>query len=1201
MYHLHQSDNLDTLLQDGLPIIRPHFDDQQTLYVIQSTVMQRWFKFRLASLSGVSAIPPLLVPDQSMRLLLSKMATKQPEALFLDDLILGVHQELQKIARQIGKADQQGQRLAAIYAPVLNYLGFENQAELQRDTQAGLMFDLANELAGVLFSYAQNPVDDQSGNELLKLWSTPDQPHYLCDRLAQISGLSTDNAFLSRLRQHEVWQADLFLRLFPATSEHHGILGLLMQRAISQQWVYHGPYKRVILFGSAFLSRRAFDFVHYLSKSLDVYHFLFRPGLGAHQDSLSHQWSRLARDLDHQLLASIKKQETVVLSSHSHDLVTSLSALQTAYKDASDLERVRHLVNQDSGQANNLQLLGDNSFVVIESSTPFRQVEGLFQRLLARLEDQDPSKKLALEDILVMAPEIQSYRAAIEAIFGPAGPRRSAAHDPQTLHLGWNMADLGFGAASPWLKASRTLFDLANSRWERSLLGALIGNPCFYRKHGFAPGDQETLLRFIEKANIRWGYDGKQRKTRGGGDKQEQTWFSAFRRFCEDYPYAPSEDQGSLSGFDQSKAQLIGKLFAILDQIYTGFEDFKSHPRTLDQWVDQCLALIEQNIAILDDDDKHHQSAVLSTMFQLKHLVRNNALADPQAELDWFTFWHFFNDQLDQVEGGLGQRMASGITFSSVKPYRAVRFKLIVMLGCNEADFPRRNQWQSFDLGILGNLSVLPDFAHEEVNFGHRPLGGRLAAEVQDSWAWLETIYSAAQALWLYYQAVDPYSGKSKLASPFLTSLLDLLDSGSRGRIVQSDGLHGYDLTAKTRPDSLRSSRFIERARALAGPRLPALTQRALAINELQPGQTLISLSDLSSVFMYPLDGFARYRLQLSLKTKRDILSNDQENMALDFWDGQAWLKSLMLECLMPGNNKVPTLRSFDQHDFIERKLAAAHRSQAITASSFDFIAEQDLQRQASILSARMATVVAQLGLGQLDLVRLVPIEPLGLVSTTFLVDASSAIVFQNPRGERFLFSMVNRDLKNPLAKDGTCNLGAEDLLGLYLPLVLLDALWPSETVSQHILVSAKVDSYKDYYRVSSSEQSKQLKSNLEEALVKLLSEPQAIYLDFLDKKDHSIRWQDWWQLALDEQVFIPGGLSKLKPKSSKPASCAWLPLFFPDGTPQPSAIFDDLVGNFYAKVLEMAREALVASAKEPSNTKQSNAEQQASQDGEQT
>ena len=111
-------------------------------------------------------------------------------------------------------------------------------------------------------------------------------------------------------------------------------------------------------------------------------------------------------------------------------------------------------------------------------------------------------------------------------------------------------------------------------------------------------------------------------------------------------------------------------------------------------------------------------------------------------------------------EKGVGQRFLVGpVNFCTLMPMRAVPFKVVCMLGLNDADYPRTVQPIGFDL----------------VPHSQRKKGDR-SRKLDDRYLFLEAVLSARESLYLSYVGRSCFNNEPLMPSVLVSELFEYLD-----------------------------------------------------------------------------------------------------------------------------------------------------------------------------------------------------------------------------------------------------------------------------------------------------------------------------------------------------------------------------------------------------------------------------------------
>lgn len=322
-----------------------------------------------------------------------------------------------------------------------------------------------------------------------------------------------------------------------------------------------------------------------------------------------------------------------------------------------------------------------------------REVEVLHDTLLAAFA-ADPT--LTPRDVIVMVPDIDTYAPHIRAVFGLV-----AADDPR--HIPFSIADLGRRHHDPLLAALEALLALPEARLGVSEVLDLLGVPALRARFGIAADDLPRLSRWIESANIRWGFSAAHRAALGlPGAPEENTWRFGLRRLL--LGYAAGDGDGDGGGGDWNgiepcpgvgglDAALLGPLARLLDRLETTWARL-AQPATVPEWGVRLGALLADFFAPETPADAYTLANLGSALERWQETCADagftGQLPLPVVAAHW----------LSAIEGGgLGQRFLAGaVTFATLMPMRAIPFRRVCLLGMNDGDYPRTRAPVDFDL-----------------------------------------------------------------------------------------------------------------------------------------------------------------------------------------------------------------------------------------------------------------------------------------------------------------------------------------------------------------------------------------------------------------------------------------------------------------------------------------------------------------------
>ena len=754
-YQMFTGPRLETLVQAHLDQFDAGFFGPRPVVVLQNQSLSQWLKLFLAQARGGYATGDFVFQDELLRRLI---ADRSPErVLFIDDLKWALYRHMARSADQ------------PALAPLLR--GSRDPARL---------FELADHLAGVFHGYAMNS----------RLWpaalSSGILPH----------GTGADEETFG-------WQSALWRGLLDGQT----LAGLVLERLTRQPPEVSGPPARVVIVGSAFLSRRAAAFLSaWAGRGLiDVVHLLLAPSvLPAHDWPASRPWSSWGA-----FGKAFLEALPAPTSASVPEGTTALARLQT-------------------GLASGTAFKGspDGTVEVVSCPHPLRELEALRDRLLAALHD-DPT--LEVSDIAVLAPDINVYAPFLDAAFASDNPGR---------HLRFHVIDLDLGRENPWFRALNALLDLV-SEVDRPSLFALIDSRPFREAWQVDDEERELWLDYTDTVSA-WRED---------GPGAPQSWSASWDRLFEGWFRT---DEGDLPRLDVAPSfRELARLHDLVQRLLTLGSDAR-RSRGFLEWV---RFLDTAAADFLTDDD-----AGTALSGRLRTLVEDGG----DFDLPWSGFRAFVQDQIAHFPGRRGQLLTEGVHCSSLRPLRAIPFRIIAVVGLDEGAFPRSDPAPSFDLSRF-----------EE---------GRDALSVPalDRYCFWETVMAARDRLYLSYRGTGA-AGQPRPPSPVLADLLDFLETDAPWP-TETISVNDFSAAGGT----TWSTRTFRRALAVRGnadlprdePRRPARPEPFLEVTS----------AEVVQAFVTPARFHLRRVRQIVLIEEDRRGVEDEEPWSLPFLDRHAWL-----------------------------------------------------------------------------------------------------------------------------------------------------------------------------------------------------------------------------------------------------------------------------------------------------------------------
>ncbi len=655
MFILHQSNRLEVLFRQLCAIMQePPADPlEPEIIVVHNQGMAQWVAQQLAFATGIAAHLQFPLPARFAWDLYHRISDEPPgEDLFRKPVLRW--------------------RIAALLPQGLDHPAFrEITAYLQDDNDGCKQYQLAGRIGDVFDQYMVYRPD------LLTRWETQtDEDH---------------------------WQARLWRQLTATAVPHQARLPAQFRRAIAELGTATGNLpQRCHLFGINSLAPVYVDILQQVGRIIEIHLF--------HLSPCRHYWGDLVSA--RQMIGLRRKQTSPAAAAHDsyyeqgNPLLVSLGKTgqdffrQLLEHECQDVDLYRendeqHLLatlqndildlRDRSSAEEDRQALNpeDRSVQFHICFSPLREIQVLHDRLLdlfERYPDLTPA------DILVTAPDMQSYAGAIAGVFGDTGQER---------RIPWSIADGSLRREQPVVHCFLELLDLLTGRFTAPSVLALCETEALLKRFALDPSTLPRLHAWVRESGIRWGLDQEHRRSLEVHTNPQHSWQFGLDRLLLGYlmgacrePYADLLPYPHLAG---GEAEDLGGFVALIDTLGRWHRRLRESADAK-TWCERLLHMLEDFF----DPDQEDQG--LHTLREAVNTLKADCLLAGYTEAISPVIIKQHLEEALTLPGG-GQAFLSGrVTFCNMVPMRSVPFRIICLLGMNDCDFPRSQHPVAFDL-----------------------------------------------------------------------------------------------------------------------------------------------------------------------------------------------------------------------------------------------------------------------------------------------------------------------------------------------------------------------------------------------------------------------------------------------------------------------------------------------------------------------
>ena len=334
------------------------------------------------------------------------------------------------------------------------------------------------------------------------------------------------------------------------------------------------------------------------------------------------------------------------------------------------------------------------------------------------------------------------------------GPKRCAAF----------CVDRSKAAASPLAQLFLSLLGLAEQRFSVEWVLGLLDCPAIRARFGLDEADLPRIQHWVAATQTRWGRDAEHKAEFGLPGTLQNSWREGLARLLLGIalPQAAQTDglplYAGLLPFDDvegAQAQIAARFSQFAETLFQQAQALRA-PRPLPDWANAIGSLCDALLLAESEADIALLQRIRERLQTLRELAQQAGHHTPVA-LPVLRAW--LSAQLESRSAG-GGFLTGGVTFCTMVPMRSLPFRVICVLGMDDATFPRRLRPMGFDL-----ISRFPRF-------------GDRSRRADDRFLFLETLLSARDVFYVSYVGRDIRSDAELPPSILLNDLLDTVAKG---------------------------------------------------------------------------------------------------------------------------------------------------------------------------------------------------------------------------------------------------------------------------------------------------------------------------------------------------------------------------------------------------------------------------------------
>ncbi|HOV91175.1 MAG TPA: exodeoxyribonuclease V subunit gamma [Syntrophorhabdaceae bacterium] len=620
--------------------------------------------------------------------------------------------------------------------------------------------------------------------------------------------------------------------------------------------------ERISIFGISALPLYHLRVIQAISHFIDIHFFFLSPTCEYWGDIIPERKLKTASSDMHfetgnPLLASMGKMgrdffNIIIEDAEEYHLFEEPDETNLLTKVQSD---IFHLRWRGRNEQKSIIEDDDISIQVHSCHSPIREIEVLYNNLLFFFETY---KDLKPKDIIVMTPDIETYAPFISAVFDGYGD--------ETKKIPYSIADRGAIIESPTINSFLKILNLCNGRFYASHVLDILDDPNIREKFNINNKDMDTILKWINDTNIRWGVDEIHRESMGISRFKNNSWQAGIERLLLGYSMF-SKDEEIFNGilpYNDIEGDDIDTLNKLLDFLIPLFDYSKKLPsqNTLDGWSELLKGILE-TFMVVNDETQRDIQLIRDTIKNLE-MIKSSLGMDKTISVQ--VIIHYLKNKLNTREFSTGF-ITGGVTFCEMLPMRSIPFKIVALIGMNNDAYPREYRPLGFDL------------------IAQFPRKNDRSLRDEDRYLFLESILSARKCLYISYVGQSIKDNSTIPPSVVVSELLDYIEKGfyhpeknPLNIIVKKHPLQGFSPRYFQKDNNLFSYSE-EDCEAITAKIYQTYNDMPfISIPLKEPTNDLkdITNQDLKRFFSHPVKFFLNNRLGIFLDDKEASVKDDE-------------------------------------------------------------------------------------------------------------------------------------------------------------------------------------------------------------------------------------------------------------------------------------------------------------------------------------
>ena len=493
---------------------------------------------------------------------------------------------------------------------------------------------------------------------------------------------------LQELFSKSEWQKKLYDDVFRKGKgiklSEQNYLSLLQLKNKNQGKMKWNPEQAVFLFGFSGIGQLYRNLLSDFSEKNNLFVYIQTPAAIKNTTSLPYNWGELGienlelwggcdEELDFEAVEPLSEQ-------NRNGEQPSLYAIQNAIAREAEFEKIKKC-----DIASPVYLLA--------SPSKLHEIEAVHSKICALLKD----KNTRLGDILVIAPNIQDYKVAIEQVFD-----QNDSEESEFPHIPKVIADYS-SEYSLVADALQILFGMLKKKYLcRSDLFALLHNSLVQHVRHFSADDVRNWFSWVDEMHIY--------RDRGKGSDENpriDDWENAktrllLSRLTENLVVAGGCEYLPYETIDSSSNDSLCKFIDAIDELEKWISDNSDSKAFTPEKIDEITVFLKNWLLLSKEPpenlkpEKFVFDSVLYEIKNIKAVAASSEGNEKSIDADCFSFSLIDSAQSTALHNS--RILSGGVTFANFKPNGILSAKYVFFIGVDSKTLPGTDSENVLDL-----------------------------------------------------------------------------------------------------------------------------------------------------------------------------------------------------------------------------------------------------------------------------------------------------------------------------------------------------------------------------------------------------------------------------------------------------------------------------------------------------------------------